>query len=312
MAHARTPVAGNDPGDTESIGSGSVEPETSTDPVPRWMQVLFAVAASLITVTLALGSVVCATDASASCPNWPGCYVGRLAPRAHTQPVVEFVHRVISSSVGLFAVAAVIAGAVYRGRDRKLVVLPAVALAGALVSGVFGMMTIKWGINSFEAAVDLLAALVSMGAMWRAWFVSRHPGARWCWRREVRLGTAACVVLVVSHVSAVLVSGSGSLSRCMGWALFVRGAGDGPLAAWIAQQVVMGVGELLTIAVVVVRLRRRRNVWDLLLAALVAVVLVTGAVIAAAGANDGLAVIHAVGTVLILNLLMTGTMRDAG
>lgn len=298
MAQAQTPAASDDS-------------ETPAGSVPRWMQVLFAVTACLITVTLALGSVVCATDASASCPNWPGCYVGQLTPRAHTQPVVEFVHRVISSSIGLFAVASVIAGVVFRRRDRKLVVLPVVALLGALVSGVFGMMTIKWGINSFEAAVDLLAALVSMGAMWRAWFVARHPGARWNWRREVRLGAAACIVLVVGHFCAVLVAGSSSLTRCMGWALFVRGAGDGPLAAWVAQQIVMAIGELLAIAVVVVRLRRRRNLWDLLLAALIVVVLVTGAIIAAAGANDGLAVVHAVGTVLVLNLLMTGTIRDS-
>lgn len=98
----------------------------------------------------------------------------------------------------------------------------------------------------------------------------------------------------------------------MGWALLVRGNGDGPLAAWIAQQAVMVIGELLTIAVVIVRLRRRRNGWDLILAALIVVVLAVGVVIAVAGANDWLGVIHAVGTVLILNLVMTGTIRDAG
>ena len=73
--------------------------------VPRGGVVLFAVTAVVITVTLALGSTVCATDASASCPNWPGCYVGRLTPLDATQPWVEFIHRVISASIGLLAVA---------------------------------------------------------------------------------------------------------------------------------------------------------------------------------------------------------------
>ena len=76
---------------------------TTRNAVPRGVVVLFAVTAVAITVTLALGSTVCATDASASCPNWPGCYVGRLTPLDATQPWVEFIHRVISASVGLEA-----------------------------------------------------------------------------------------------------------------------------------------------------------------------------------------------------------------
>ena len=83
---------------------------TTRNAVPRGVVVLFAVTAVAITVTLALGSTVCATDASASCPNWPGCYVGRLTPLDATQPWVEFIHRVISASIGLLAVASIIVG----------------------------------------------------------------------------------------------------------------------------------------------------------------------------------------------------------
>lgn len=290
--------------------SHSDEAAEST-PIPGGVAWLFAITGVLITVTLALGSTVCATDASASCPNWPGCYVGRLTPQAHTQPVIEFVHRVISSSIGLFGLASVIVGWIHRRRNRMLLVLPLVALVCALASGVFGMMTIKWGINKFEASLDLLAALVSMGAIWRAWFVARHPDSHWHMNTRTRLGLAAAGTLMAGHFLAVLVSGSGSLSRCMGWALFVRGVGDGPVAAWGLQQAVMAIGEILTVAVLVARLRHRVNAWDLLLAVLVVVVLATGILIAAAGAQQGLDVVHAVGTVLILALVMTGTMRDA-
>lgn len=151
---------------------------TTRNAVPRGVVVLFAVTAVAITVTLALGSTVCATDASASCPNWPGCYVGRLTPLDATQPWVEFIHRVISASVGLFALASVIVGMVYRHADKLLAALPIVALLGALTSGVFGMMTIKWGINSVEASFDLLAAIISMGAMWRAYLLRVSHGRR--------------------------------------------------------------------------------------------------------------------------------------
>ena len=246
--------------------------------VPRGGVVLFAVTAVVITVTLALGSTVCATDASASCPNWPGCYVGRLTPLDATQPWVEFIHRVISASIGLLAVASIIVGMVYRHADKLLVALPIVALLGALASGVFGMMTIKWGINSVEASFDLLAAIISMGAMWRAYFVQ--------------------------------VAGSGSLTRCMGWAMFVRGAGDGPLAGWVAQQAIMGIGMVLAIVFLVVRWGRRSG-WDILCAVLIIIELVSGVLIAVNGSSHGLGTLHAVPAVLILCLTMTATMRSA-
>ena len=189
---------------------------TTRNAVPRGVVVLFAVTAVAITVTLALGSTVCATDASASCPNWPGCYVGRLTPLDATQPWVEFIHRVISASVGLFALASVIVGMVYRHADKLLAALPIVALLGALTSGVFGMMTIKWGINSVEASFDLLAAIISMGAMWRAYFVARKPRSSWRWNGRTKLGIGAVVFLAIGHFLAVQVAGSGvgSINDC--------------------------------------------------------------------------------------------------
>ncbi|MSS46654.1 cytochrome C oxidase subunit I [Cutibacterium sp. WCA-380-WT-3A] len=284
--------------------------DTTRNTVPAGAAILFAVTAIAITVTLALGSTVCATDASASCPNWPGCYFGRLTPLDATQPWVEFIHRVISASVGLFAVASVIVGVAYRRADKLLVVLPVVALLGALTSGVFGMMTIKWGITSVEASFDLLAAIVSMGAMWRAYFVARRPGAPWMWNGRTKLGVGAVVFLVAGHFFAVQVAGPGSLTRCMGWAMFVRGAGDGPLAGWVAQQTVTGIGMLLAIVFLAARWGRR-NGWDILCAVLIVIELVVGVLIAAHGSNHGLGTLHAVPAVLILCLTMTATMRSA-
>ena len=278
--------------------------------VPKGVTILFGITAVVITVTLALGSTVCATDASASCPNWPGCYVGRLTPMDATQPWVEFIHRVISASVGIFAVASVIVGIVYRRVDRLLVALPIVALLGALTSGIFGMMTIKWGINAVEASFDLLAAIISMGAMWRAFFVSRRPRSPWIWNGRTKLGVGAVVFLVVGHFFAVQVAGPGSLTRCMGWAMFVRGAGDGPLAGWVAQQAIAGIGMILAIVFLLVRWGRR-NGWDILCAVLIVIEIVAGILIAVNGSNHGLGTLHAVPTVLILCLTMTATMRSA-
>lgn len=281
------------------------------DPVPRWVVVLFGVTAVAITVTLALGSTVCATDASASCPNWPGCYHGRLTPRAATQPVVEFVHRVISASVGVLALASVVAGARLRHRNRLLLVLPVVALLGALASGIFGMMTIRWGINRVEAAFDLLAAIISMGAMWRAWTTARHPGARWVFRRDVVVGLVAVAGLVASHFGAVLVAGTGSLTRCMGWVMLVRGPGDGPWWGWAAQQAVGLVGALAAIAATATWWRRHRDTATVCLAVLIVVEVVVGIVIAVHGATHLTGTLHAAPASIILALLMASTMRSA-
>lgn len=283
---------------------------TARDVLPRGVRVLFGVTAAAIVITLALGSTVCATDASASCPNWPGCYVGRLTPHEATQPWVEFIHRVISASVGLLALASVVVGIIHRRADRLLVVLPVVALLGALTSGVFGMMTIKWGINSVEASFDLLAAIISMGAMCRAVFVARRPGAKWVWTRPARIGVAAVVLLVMGHFGAVLVAGKGSLTRCMGWAMFVRGPGDGPLAGWIVQQSLSGLGMVLTVALIVSRWRHHDG-WDVLLAVLVVLEVVVGIVIAVNGTNHGIGTAHAVPATLILCMVMTTAMRSA-
>ncbi|MCL8018280.1 hypothetical protein, partial [Streptomyces sp. AS02] len=61
------------------------------------------------------------------------------------------------------------------------------------------MMTIKWGINSVEASFDLLAAIISMGAMWRAYFVTRKPRSSWRWNGRTKLGIGAVAFLVIGH-----------------------------------------------------------------------------------------------------------------
>ena len=118
------------------------------------------------------------------------------------------------------------------------------------------------------------------------------------------------VFLVVGHFFAIQVAGPGSLTRCMGWAMFVRGAGDGPLAGWVAQQAIAGIGMILAIVFLLARWGRR-NGWDILCAVLIVIEIVAGILIAVNGSNHGLGTLHAVPTVLILCLTMTATMRSA-
>ena len=88
-------------------------------------------AAAFTYCTVALGSMVCATDSSSTCPAWPVCYADQVGPNLQASlgenPILEFVHRVIA-----FGALCLLAASAYRlrgHRDRRLGLLPWVALA---------------------------------------------------------------------------------------------------------------------------------------------------------------------------------------
>ncbi|GMA42335.1 COX15/CtaA family protein [Mobilicoccus caccae] len=105
---------------------------------------IFRAAALFTFLTVAMGSMVAATDSSSACPAWPLCYADRVGPALQggwlENPAIEFVHRVIS---GLCLILLGVAG--WRGRrhrDVRLRVFPWIALAFAVGAAVFGMMTV--------------------------------------------------------------------------------------------------------------------------------------------------------------------------
>lgn len=125
---------------------------------------VYRLAAAATIATVALGSVVCATDSSAACPAWPVCYVDQVGPQVHTgwleNPVIEFVHRVIS-----FSCLALLAWSGLLGRryaDPRLRVLPWVAVVSALGSAVFGMMLILFSLPLPLGVLDLGLALFAL------------------------------------------------------------------------------------------------------------------------------------------------------
>lgn len=211
---------------------------------------LFWVAATITALAVAMGSLVCATDSSHACPNWPGCYVGQIGPEAALHPWIEFSHRVVAVSTGPLLLITALVALRQRNRTVWTAVLPWVALAGAVTAGVFGMMVIRWGLSKTQAAADLFASLVAMVAISAAASAlaaapaNGQAPARWSTNLTARLAWASVAIFIVVHISGIYAAGDGSLTRCVGCPAWTIVDIDGPV--WLqVTRIVLAIGAIL-------------------------------------------------------------------
>ncbi len=236
------------PAVTDPAGTTVIPPRTVT---------IVRVAALCTFLAFVMGSIVCATESGAACPTWPGCYPDRLAPHFDVSPVIEFTHRVVAVSAGPLLVLAGVALARVKAAPAYLKSLPWVALVGAVASAVFGRIVVLHGLPKAWGCLDLLAALVAMTAMAvaavRVGESSGRPRA--IVHRANRPEWLAWSALVVVHVTGIVVAGSGSYSRCMGWPVLRLVTGDDPVGLqWVRLALTVA-----TAGVIAVVVRRRIN-----------------------------------------------------
>ncbi|MCL7453577.1 MAG: COX15/CtaA family protein [Anaerolineae bacterium] len=224
-------------------------------------------ATSLLTLVLViLGGIVCVTDSSKACPDWPGCY-GQLIPPLRINAILEYSHRVTAALTSLLIIASAIIGWRNSRPVRWVSWPPLIAIAFLLAVIVFGALVVLRGLEPGLAALDLGAALMVLALMVTATVVAaaRHQrpdlAARLSFHEPlVRLALGTLILVFLVLVSGVLVAASGSPVRCLGWPLY---GGDWPVAEgrhWLqlARRVLGGIAGVSIITVVVQAWRRHQ------------------------------------------------------
>ncbi len=236
--------------------------------VPKWHRTLFAWAAFMVYVLVLSGGIVCITDSSHGCPDWPICH-GRWFPPNQVNSIIEYSHRLLTPVTLPFLIAAaVVAGRRYR--SERWIFIPIIGTIVCLaVVVVFGALVILTGLPRGWAAADLGTALMALALM-----VTASTGVSARYRspdRELRpsltsgiarLAMASAATVYAVLVSGVLVSRPGGLMRCLNWPGVVGPGIPEDLFGWLYLiRFSVGVLASVLIAILVVqvwRTQRRR------------------------------------------------------
>lgn len=288
----------------------------SQSPVPARELRIFRLATLFTVVTIALGSMVCATDSSSACPAWPVCYADQVGPQVQSgwleNPAIEFIHRAIS-----FACLVLLGYAGWLGRryaDVRLRVLPWVALACAIGSAVFGMMIILFTLPLGLAVLDLGFAFVAMVLIVVATQAASGQTTGGGDSRVRALAGSTVVTLIAMHLLGAIVAGRtadgfASFTRCVSWPMWQILDIDGSPALQGVRIGLAGLAVVLIVAACVLTLPRPHlRAPAMTLVALLVVELALGVLIRvqglAAGQTNGidapLAVAYAVIAVGVL------------
>ena len=160
---------------------------------PRQYFLVAVVAMGTLVLIVFTGAAVRVTGSGLGCPDWPNCYEdGRLTPELGTHSYIEFGNRMLTSIVGISAVAAFLLAFARRPYRRDLMLLGALLPLGVLGQAVMGGLTVLYGLAPGWVMAHFalsMVILVAAGALvWRArpaWEPGQRAGdlmvARWVW-----------------------------------------------------------------------------------------------------------------------------------
>jgi len=234
------------------------------DEVPKWHRTLFVWAAFMVYVLVLSGGIVCITDSSHGCPDWPTCHE-RWFPPNQVNSIVEYSHRLLTPLTLPFLIAAAIV-ARRRYRSERWIFIPAISAIVCLAVVVFfGALVILTGLPRGWAAVDLGTALMALALMVAAasGISARFRSPTAVLRPSVTTGIARLAATTSATVFAVLVSGvlvsrPGALMRCLNWPGIVGPGRPEDLFGWLYLVRFAG-GVLASVLIVVLFVRIWRN-----------------------------------------------------
>jgi heme a synthase len=243
--------------------------------ISRRHSYLLLAAALLAWLLIFMGGLVCVTGSGGGCPDWPGCY-GSIVPPAQTASIIEFMHRLVAGLTFALIVVAAIVSWRKSSAIRWVSWTTMLAVLLLLVVSGFGAAAVLRGLSPALAAVDLGSALIVLALVVTATAVAFAHRADPSWVgglsghdafARLTLWTLGITYLVM--VSAVLVAGKGSLTRCLGWPMWRVLAVDLPGWPQGIRLLLAGAAGLLILATVVQAWRTQRRNQGILVVATV-------------------------------------------
>ena len=191
--------------------------------IPKRHRALFAWASVMVYVLVLSGGIVCITDSSHGCPDWPTCHE-RWFPPKQVNSIIEYSHRLLTPLTLPFLIAAAVV-ARRRYRSERWIFVPTIgAIVCLAVVVFFGALVILTGLPRGWAAVDLGTALMALALMVMAatGVSARFRSPDQVLGPSVTSGIVRLALLTTATVYAVLVSGvlvsrPGALMRCLNW-----------------------------------------------------------------------------------------------
>jgi len=149
---------------------------------PRQYFLVACVALGTLVLIVFTGAAVRVTGSGLGCPDWPNCYEdGRLTPELGTHSYIEFGNRLLTSVVGISAIAAGVLAFARRPFRRDLAVLGMLLPVGVLGQAVMGGLTVLYGLAPGWVMAHFglsMVILVAAGTLvWRA-RPAYEPGER--------------------------------------------------------------------------------------------------------------------------------------